>query len=124
LKAEGNVLKGVVMNQRLGPTEIKDGVIVGSDVSFYLMRRVPNDVIRVKYDGTFDGDELHYTSDADGVRKTGIARKSKLPTVSRIGPGAGNNEQGGTTDILDILLKSLERQNGSAASPEPGRKTE
>jgi hypothetical protein len=66
LKVAGNVVTGAILNPNAGPAEIKDGKIDGNKISFHVVRTT-NDVTRkVLWQGTIEGEEIHFARSVEG----------------------------------------------------------
>ena len=67
LKVAGNVVTGAILNPRSGPAEIKDGTIDGNKISFHV-ERIANDATnRILWQGTIQGEEIHFTRNVEGA---------------------------------------------------------
>ena len=65
LKAEGDKLTGTVGGAR-GDTDISDGKIDGSNVSFNVVREFNGNKMTISYKGKLDGDTIHFTMKFEG----------------------------------------------------------
>lgn len=65
LKADGAKLTGTVSG-RGGDTEISDGKIDGSDVSFSVVREFNGNKVTSNYKGKLDGDVIHFNMKMEG----------------------------------------------------------
>jgi len=77
LKAEGEKLTGTVAGGR-GESEIKDGTIKGSDISFTVIRNFGGNEVTVKYKGTVAGDAIQFKVEA-GERSYDMTAKRVSP---------------------------------------------
>ncbi len=58
LKQDGEKLTGTLKRQGGQETEIKDGKVTGSDVSFNVVREIGGESRTIKYAGKLDGDTI------------------------------------------------------------------
>lgn|SRR5690242_3550124 len=77
LKAEGEKLTGTVAGGR-GESEIKDGTIQGSDISFSVVRNFGGNEVTVKYKGKVVGDAIQFKVEA-GERSYEMTAKRVSP---------------------------------------------
>jgi len=77
LKAEGEKLTGTVAGGR-GESEIKDGTIKGSDISFSVVRNFGGNEVTVKYKGKVVGDAIQFKVEA-GERSYDMTAKRVSP---------------------------------------------
>lgn len=77
LKAEGEKLTGTVAGGR-GESEIKDGTIKGSDISFTVIRNFGGNEVTVKYNGKVTGDAIQFKVEA-GERSYDLTAKRVSP---------------------------------------------
>jgi hypothetical protein len=77
LKAEGEKLTGTVAGGR-GESEIKDGTIQGSDISFSVVRNFGGNEETVKYKGKVVGDAIQFKVEA-GERSYEMTAKRVSP---------------------------------------------
>jgi hypothetical protein len=77
LKAEGEKLTGTVAGGR-GESEIKDGTINGSDISFSVIRNFGGNEVMVKYKGKVTGDTIQFKVEA-GERSYDMTAKRVSP---------------------------------------------
>ena len=77
LKAEGEKLTGTVAGGR-GESEIKDGTIKGSDISFSVVRNLGGNEVTVKYKGKVVGDAIQFKVEA-GERSYDMTAKRVSP---------------------------------------------
>jgi len=59
LKVAGNVVTGAIL--------IKDGKIEGNKISFYVLRTANNTTNKVLWQGTIEGEEIHFTRSVEGA---------------------------------------------------------
>jgi hypothetical protein len=78
-KVDGKTLTGTVDNSQAGPTEIKDGKIDGDEISFYVVRKMGENEIKITWKGKVAEDEIKFNRQAQGG-ETG-------------GPGGGGAEE-------------------------------
>ncbi|HTS26527.1 MAG TPA: hypothetical protein VMH81_11680 [Bryobacteraceae bacterium] len=64
-KADGDKLTGKVSNQ-MGDTEIQDGKISGSDVSFVVVRNFQGNEFKLSYKGKVSGNEMKLSIEFPG----------------------------------------------------------
>lgn len=67
LKADGGNLTGTISG-RGGETEISDGKVDGSNVTFNVVREFQGNKFTTKYSGTLSGDELKLKIETEGGR--------------------------------------------------------
>ena len=67
LKVAGNVVTGAILNPQSGPAEIKDGKIEGNKISFHVVRTANNETRKVLWQGTIEGEEIHFTRSVEGA---------------------------------------------------------
>jgi hypothetical protein len=67
LKVAGNVVTGAILNPQSGPAEIKDGKLEGNRISFHVLRTANNATNRVLWQGTLEGEEIHFTRSVEGA---------------------------------------------------------
>ena len=67
LKVAGNVVTGAILNPQSGPAEIKDGKIEGNKISFYVVRTANNATNKILWQGTIEGEEIHFTRGVEGA---------------------------------------------------------
>jgi hypothetical protein len=77
LKADGEKLTGTVAGGR-GESEIKDGTIKGSDVTFSVVRNFGGNDVTVKYKGKLAGDTIQFKVEA-GERSYDMTAKRVSP---------------------------------------------
>jgi FKBP-type peptidyl-prolyl cis-trans isomerase 2 len=77
LKADGEKLTGTVASNR-GESEIKDGIIKGSDVTFSVVRNFGGNDVTVKYKGKLAGDTIQFKVEA-GERSYEMTAKRVSP---------------------------------------------
>jgi len=77
LKAEGEKLTGTVAGGR-GESEIKDGKIKGSGISFTVIRNFGGNEVTVKYNGKVTGDAIQFKVEA-GERSYDMTAKRVSP---------------------------------------------
>ncbi len=65
LKADGDKLTGSVSG-RMGDTQISEGTVKGSDVSFLVVREFNGNTMKMRYTGTVAGDELKMKMTMEG----------------------------------------------------------
>jgi hypothetical protein len=78
LKADGEKLTGTVAGGRGGDSEIKDGTIKGSDISFSVVRNFGGNEVTVKYKGKVAGDSIQFKVEA-GERSYEMTAKRVSP---------------------------------------------
>ncbi len=81
LKADGAKLTGTVSG-RGGDTEIQDGKVDGSNISFTVVREFNGNKITSKYTGTVSGDELKLKIETEGGQGKGGPREVTAKRVS------------------------------------------
>jgi hypothetical protein len=69
LKVAGNVVTGAILNPQSGPAEIKEGKIEGNKISFHVMRTANNTTNKVLWQGTIEGEEIHFTRSVEGAQQ-------------------------------------------------------
>jgi len=67
LKVAGNVVTGAILNPQAGPAEIKDGKLEGNNISFHVVRTADNTTRKVLWQGTVEGEEIHFTRAVEGA---------------------------------------------------------
>jgi len=67
LKVAGNVVTGAILNPQAGPAEIKDGKIEGNKISFHVVRTANNTTNKILWQGTIEGEEIHFTRSVEGA---------------------------------------------------------
>lgn len=67
LKVAGNVVTGAILNPQSGPAEIKDGKIEGNKISFHVVRTANNATNKILWQGTVEGEEIHFTRSVEGA---------------------------------------------------------
>ena len=67
LKVTGNVVTGAILNPQSGPAEIKDGKVEGDKISFHVVRTANNETRKVLWQGTIEGEEIHFTRSVEGA---------------------------------------------------------
>jgi hypothetical protein len=72
LKQDGEKLTGTITRQGGQESEIKDGKVQGSDVSFNVVREINGESRTIKYTGKLDGDTIKGQSE---IEINGEARK-------------------------------------------------
>ena len=77
LKADGEKLTGTVASNR-GESEIKDGIIKGSEVTFSVVRNFGGNDVTVKYKGKLAGDTIQFKVEA-GERSYEMTAKRVSP---------------------------------------------
>ena len=77
LKADGEKLTGTVAGGR-GESEIKEGTIKGSDVTFSVVRSFGGNDVTVKYKGKLAGDTIQFKVEA-GERSYDMTAKRVSP---------------------------------------------
>jgi hypothetical protein len=80
-KVDGNTLTGTVDNPQAGPADIKEGKIDGDNISFYLVRKLGENDVKITWKGKAGGDEIRFTREAPGAQGGGameiIAKRAK-----------------------------------------------
>ena len=66
LKVDGTALTGTLDNSMAGPTDIKDGKIEGDTVSFYVVRKINENDMKITWTGKVAGDEIKFTRKTEG----------------------------------------------------------
>jgi autotransporter translocation and assembly factor TamB len=74
LKADGDKLTGTVSG-RMGDTDISEGKVDGSNVTFDVVREFNGNKMTQHYAGTLDGDMIHFTIKTEGGMGSGRERK-------------------------------------------------
>ncbi len=72
LKVAGNVVTGAILNPRSGPAEIKDGTIDGNKISFHVVRTANDATNRILWQGTIEGEEIHFMRSVEGAPGPGM----------------------------------------------------
>jgi len=72
LKVSGNVVTGAILNPQAGPAEIQDGKIEGNRISFHVVRTTDNVTRKVNWQGTIEGQEIHFTRSVEGSPDPGM----------------------------------------------------
>jgi hypothetical protein len=72
LKVDGNVVTGAILNPRSGPAEIKDGRIEGNRISFHVLRTANDATTKILWQGTIEGEEIHFTRSVEGATEPGM----------------------------------------------------
>ena len=72
LKVAGNVVTGAILNPRSGPAEIKDGKIEGNRISFHVVRAADDATAKILWQGTIEGEEIHFTRKVEGATAPGM----------------------------------------------------
>ena len=67
LTIAGNVVTGAILNPQSGPAEIRDGKIEGNSISFHVLRTANNATTKILWQGTIDGEEIHFTRSVEGA---------------------------------------------------------
>ena len=67
LKVAGNVVTGAILNPQSGPAEIKDGKIEGDKISFHVVRTANGATNKILWQGTIEGEEIHFTRGVEGA---------------------------------------------------------
>jgi uncharacterized protein (DUF2147 family) len=67
LKVAGNVVTGAILNPNSGAAEIKDGKIEGNKISFHVVRTANNTTNKILWQGTIEGEEIHFTRSIEGA---------------------------------------------------------
>ena len=68
----GNVVTGAVLNPQSGPAEIRDGKIEGNSISFHVLRTANSATTKVLWQGTIEGEEIHFTRSVEGAPGPGM----------------------------------------------------
>lgn len=81
LKVDGNTLTGTVDNPQAGPADIKEGKIDGDNITFYVVRKLGENEVKISWKGKASGDEIRFTREAAGGQGGGameiLAKKAK-----------------------------------------------
>jgi hypothetical protein len=80
LRVAGNVVTGAILNPQSGPAEIRDGKIEGNSISFHVVRTANNATNKILWQGTIEGEEIHFTRNVEGAPGPGmeiIAKRAK-----------------------------------------------
>ena len=67
LKVAGNVVTGAILNPQSGPAEIKDGKVEGDKISFHVVRTANGATNKILWQGTIEGEEIHFTRNVEGA---------------------------------------------------------
>ena len=59
-KVEGGKLTGTVTGSQGGPAQISDGKVSGDEISFWAMRNLGGDDVKVVYKGKISGDTIQF----------------------------------------------------------------
>jgi hypothetical protein len=80
-KVDGNTLSGTVDNPQAGPADIKEGKIDGENISFYVLRKMGENELKISWKGKASGDEIKFVREAAGGQGGGaseiIANRAK-----------------------------------------------
>lgn len=92
---DGEKLTGTIDHPAAGPTDIKDGKVVGDKIAFYVVREFGGNEMKVVWKGTIAGDEIKYqrTIDMGGAGGGGF------------GGGPGGGEAKPSPDIIAKRVK-------------------
>jgi hypothetical protein len=63
----GNVVTGAILNPQSGPAEIRDGKLEGDNISFHVVRTTNNATDKILWQGTLDGEQIHFTRSVEGA---------------------------------------------------------
>ena len=72
LKVTGNVVTGAILNPQSGPAEIKEGKIEGNKISFHVVRTANGATNKILWQGTIEGEEIHFTRSVEGAPGPGM----------------------------------------------------
>ena len=67
LTVAGNVVTGAILNPQSGPAEIRDGKLEGNNISFHVLRTANNATTKILWQGTIEGEEIHFTRSVEGA---------------------------------------------------------
>ena len=82
LKVAGNVVTGAILNPQSGPAEIRDGKIEGNSISFHVLRTANNATTKILWQGTIEGEEIHFTRSVEGALGTGDASHRQASAIA------------------------------------------
>ena len=74
-KVEGTTLTGTMDNPRSGKTKIRDGRIDGDSITFYVVRKLGQEEMKVLWQGSVVGDEIEFTRMIGGGRGIKVIAK-------------------------------------------------
>jgi len=74
LKSDGGALTGTVSGRR-GDNDISAGKVDGTTVTFDVVREFNGNKMTTHYNGTLDGDTIHFTIKSEGGPGGGMERK-------------------------------------------------
>jgi hypothetical protein len=77
LKVVGSVVTGAILNPQSGPAEIREGKIEGNKVSFHVVRTANNATNKILWQGTIDGEEIHFTRSVEGAAGPAMEIRAK-----------------------------------------------
>ena len=72
LKVAGNVVTGAILNPQSGPAEIREGKVDGNRISFHVVRTTNDTTRKVLWEGTIEGEEIHFTRSVEGATEPGM----------------------------------------------------
>ena len=72
LTTAGNVVTGAILSPQSGPAEIRDGKIEGNTISFHVLRTANNATTKILWQGTIEGEEIHFTRSIEGAPGPGM----------------------------------------------------
>jgi hypothetical protein len=113
LKADGDKLTGKAIRELEGQkteTEIKEGKVSGSQVSFVEMLKFDDQDIRIEYKGQLDGDEIKFTRKVSDFATMEIVAKR----MSASGGDAGSTPYGGSASKLKLKVVKVDSEETAA----------
>jgi hypothetical protein len=75
LKVAGNIVTGAILNPQSGPAEIMDGKVEGNRISFHVVRTANNASNKILWQGTIDGEEIHFSRSVEGAPGPAMERR-------------------------------------------------
>jgi hypothetical protein len=78
-KVDGTAVTGTVNNPQAGEAPMKEGKINGDEISFYVLRTIGENEVKITWKGKVAGDEIKFTREVAGGMQGG--------------PGGGAGEQ-------------------------------
>jgi hypothetical protein len=113
LKADGDKLTGKALRELEGQkteTEIKEGKVSGSQISFVEMLKFDDQDIRIEYTGKLEGDEIKFTRKVGDFATMEIVAKR----MSASGGDAGTTPYGGSASKLKLKVVKVDSEETAA----------
>lgn len=113
LKADGDKLTGKALRELEGQkteTEIKEGKVSGSQISFVEMLKFDDQDIRIEYTGKLEGDEIKFTRKVGDFATMEIVAKR----MSASGGDAGSTPYGGSASKLKLKVVKVDSEETAA----------